>query len=99
MLPCLKFPIKELFGQSVVWHADHMTSPPWLSLYENAVNAREVCFGEHLSVRNLILPFDVEEVSETHSVEVVQLVGMADVYGPDFASIQQGWNHYSLVDL
>ena len=58
------------------------------------MNAREVCFGEHLSVWNLILPYDAEEFPEAHSVEVVQLVGMVVVYGLGFASIQQGWNHY-----
>ena len=42
------------------------------------MNAWEVCFGEHLSVWNLILPFDVEEFPDAHSV--VQLVGMAAVY-------------------
>ena len=63
------------------------------------MNAGEVCFGEHPSVQNLILPFDVEEFSEAHSVEVVQLNGMAAVHSPGFASMQEGWNHYSLVDL
>ena len=32
-------------------------------------------------------------------MEVVQVVGMAAVYSPGVASIQQGWNHYHLVDL
>ena len=63
------------------------------------MNAREDCFGEHLSVWNLILLFDVEEFSEAHGVEVVQLVSMAAVYGPGFTSIPQGWNHYGIVDL
>ena len=71
---------------------------PLLSLHQNAVNARDVCFGEHLmiSVWNLILPSDVEEA---HNVEVVQPVGMSVVDSPCFTSIQQGRNHYSLVDL
>ena len=62
------------------------------------MNIWEVCFGEHLSVWNFILPFDVEEFPEVHPVGVVQLVGMAAVDSPGFTSIQQGWNHYSLVD-
>ena len=33
------------------------------------------------------------------SVEVVQFVGMHEVDGPGFTSIQQFWSHYSLVDL
>ena len=63
------------------------------------MNAREVCFGEHLSVWNLILPFDVDEFSEAHGAEVVQLVSMAAIHSPGFTSIQQGWNHYRLADL
>ena len=42
-------------------------------LYENTW---DVFLSEHLSVRNLILPFDVEEFPEAHSVEVVHLVCM-----------------------
>ena len=32
-------------------------------------------------------------------MEVVQLGSVATIYGPGFTSIQQGWNHYSLVNL
>ena len=45
------------------------------------------------------MPLDVEEFSEAHSVEIVQLGGMEAVYSPGFASMQQGWNHYGLVNL
>lgn len=69
--------------------AHHKRGPAKLRPHQDGVDSGQVCSGKHLSVRDLVLPFDVEQFSETGCVEVIQLLIKTLVHCPRFADIEE----------
>jgi hypothetical protein len=53
---------------------------------------------QHLGVGNLILPLDLEDVSQTPHVEAVEFLHVPCVCGPRLAAIEESAEHAGLVD-
>ena len=60
------------------------------------MDAGQVCLSKDLSVRDLVLPLDVEESSEAGCVEVIQLPGVTLIHCPRFTGVKQRGEYYCL---
>ena len=55
--------------------------------------------SKDLSVRDLVLPLDVEESSDAGCVEVTQLPGVTLIHCPRFTGVKQRGEYYCPVHL
>ena len=58
------------------------------ALRMRVVDARYVCLFQDCSIRNFVLPADVQEIAETSEVEMIDLPLVFLVYCPGFAAIE-----------
>ncbi len=75
------------------WPAQHR------SVCIKMMDAWEICSGEHFCVWDLILPPNAKHFSKADGEDVVQLLYMKFINCPWLWAIQQGGEHYRLVDL
>ncbi len=66
-----------------------MSFPSCLSFTHDGNDVGEVRSLQNLGVRNLVLPADVENVTETREMELLEKFLMSSVNGPSFTDVEK----------
>lgn len=91
--------VEEHFREPVALHTAHMSRPPELGFLQQGVNASHFSFAENFSVRNFVLPADLENLPQAIEVEAVEFFGMPLVHCPGLTGVQKNREDGCIVDL
>ena len=86
-LTTAKFTVEKPLWDARVWHAKDVTCPAHLCLAHDGDDTGQFSLFQDLCVRDLVLPPDVEQVSEAAKMELLKLLLMTPVGGPGLAAI------------
>ena len=75
------FAVHQLLRDPRILHPEDMPCPSCLSLAQGGDDVWEFCSLYNLSVRDLVLPMDVEDVSKTSKTKVMQYSFILSVDG------------------
>ncbi|VDL94121.1 unnamed protein product [Schistocephalus solidus] len=81
--------IEEPSGSSFVVHPHEMVAPTQLQLSQQGVGAEEACLFYHFHIRDPVLSFQLQCLSETVKMEVLEHPRLLLVHRPGLHFIQQ----------
>ena len=73
---------KELFGNSIIRHSRHVTSPAKLAFHDKRFNATDVKTRSHFCVGYIVSPLDSTYAAKTSQMKTLQTFEVTTKKGP-----------------